>query len=212
MRKLILLVILLTRPASAFQLEFVDILTAQIVGEMKPRAYDLKLDDQFIGVAMVHAQPLVSGGFGLRVVGRHPSGDSNGGLRFSFEGAGQWGRFHEDREVGTVTRGELLTGLGYEGTLGPLILHTATIVGFDYQSFAIGKGASVDQFSLRAGQQVGAHLHMGSVFFLYADGTLDYDGQWRVRAGISIGDLIKRPKPVVRSSRESREVLAPAAP
>jgi hypothetical protein len=29
------------------------------------------------------------------------------------------------------------------------------------------------------------------VFALYADGTIDYDGQWRVRAGIAIGERLR---------------------
>src|SRR5947199_233608 len=41
-----------------------------------------------------------------------------------------------------------------------------------------------------------------------ADGTIDWDGQWRVRAGISVGELIRKPK----SSPESKAVLAPRAP
>jgi hypothetical protein len=210
MRKLILLVMLLTRPASAFKLEFVDLLGAEVVGELKPRAYDLKVDDQFAGVALLRPGALVSGGFGLRVIGREPSGSSNGGVRFSFEGGGQWGRFSGNRDFGTVSRAELLGSLGYEGTLGPIVLHTATVLGFDYQTFAIGKGANVDQIALRAGQQIGAHVHLGSAFFLYADGTIDYDGQWRVRAGISFGELIKTRR--IKSSPESKGVLAPPAP
>jgi len=212
MRKTLVFVMLLTTPAFAkgFKLEFLDFLSPEVVGELQPRAYDLKLDDKFTGVTQFRANPLVSGGFGLRLIGREQSGESNGGVRFSFESSGQWGRF-QNSATSTVTRAELLGGLGYEGTLGILVLHTATVFGLEYQSFDIGKNANLSTFTLRAGQQVGMHLQVASAVFLYADGTLDYDGQWRVRAGISVGELIRKPKPP-KSTPESKGVLAPNAP
>jgi hypothetical protein len=128
-------------------------------------------------------------------------------VRFSFEGGGTWGRFNQ-LPFSTVSRAEMLASVGYEGTLGILVLHTATVLGFDYQSFDIGKNASMSMFALRAGQQVGAQVQLGGVLALYADGTIDWDGQWRVRAGISIGELIKKPK----SSPASKAALFPLAP
>jgi hypothetical protein len=209
MRITFVFVTLLTTPALAngFKLEYLDFLSPEIVGELQPRTYDFQLNDKFVGVARMRPNPLVAGGFGLRLVGREPSGNSNGGVRFSVESSGEWGRF-QDSPFGTVSRAELLGGIGYEGTLGILVLHTATIFGFDYQSFDIGKGANLSTFSLRAGQQVGVHLQVASCLFLYADGTVDWDGQWRVRAGISVGELIRKPK----STPESKAVLAPNAP
>src|SRR5262245_42882159 len=142
MRTTIVFLTLLSTPAFAndFKLEFLDFLGPEVVGELQPRTYDLKLDDKFVGATPFRARPLVSGGFGLRLVGREPSGNSNGGVRFSFEASGQWGRF-QDSPYSVVSRAELLGGVGYEGTLGILVLHTATILGMDYQSFDIGKGA-----------------------------------------------------------------------
>src|SRR5260221_3846350 len=153
MRRLFAFVMLLTTPAFAkgFKLEFLDFLSPEVVGELQPRTYDLKLDDKFTGVTKFRSNPLVSGGFGLRLIGREQSANSNGGVRFSFETSGQWGRF-QDSPTGVVSRAELLGGLGYEGTLGILVLHTATIFGMDYQSFDIGKGANLSTFALRAGQ------------------------------------------------------------
>jgi hypothetical protein len=202
-----LLLLVCAQPASAFKLEYVDFLGPEIVGELQPRAYDLKIDDKFVGVTRLHPGTLVLGGIGLRYVGREPSGNSNGGVRISFEVSGEWGRF-QDSPFSTVSRAEVLGGVGYEGTLGILVLHTATILGIDYQTFDLGKNQSVDMVALRAGQQVGAHLQIASCVALYADGTIDWDGQWRVRAGISVGELLRKPK----SSPVPKGVLAPRAP
>ena len=108
-----------------------------------------------------------------------------------------------------MTRAEFLTGLGYEVHLGrALSLHTASIVGLDavwmdraqqVALFDATTGAamsstassSLSRVDLRLGQQVGAHVQLGKAFALFADGTLDYDGQWRVRAGIAIGQRLR---------------------
>jgi hypothetical protein len=67
MRKLFFLMILLTRPAAAFKLEYLDFLGPEVVGELKPRTYDLKLDDKFAGPTSVRPDTLIGGGFGLRL-------------------------------------------------------------------------------------------------------------------------------------------------
>ena len=36
------------------------------------------------------------------------------------------------------------------------------------------------------------HVHLGQDVAFYADGTVDYDGQWRVRGGIAIGEMLTR--------------------
>jgi hypothetical protein len=196
MRKTIFFLLLGT-PAFAnnFKIEYLDFLGPEAVGELQPRIYDLNLSDKFTGVTQFKTNPLIAGGFGLRLIGREPSGNSNGGVRFSAEASGEWGRFM-NTPTSVVSRAEVLGGIGYEGTLGILVLHTATVIGFDYQSFDIGKNASLDTWSLRAGQQVGLHLQVASAVALYADGTIDWDGQWRVRAGISVGELIKKKPPI----------------
>ena len=51
--------------------------------------------------------------------------------------------------------------------------------------------SSLSRIDLRLGQQVGAHVQVGKAFALFADGTIDYDGQWRVRAGIAIGERLR---------------------
>jgi hypothetical protein len=205
MRKLLLLLLVVSRSAYAgvgLKIEGLDFLGPEVVGELQPRTYDLSLGGKYSGPISVQSPPLVTGGFGIRLVVREPSGRSNSGVRFSYEASGQWGRFN-DGPYSTVSRYELLGGVGYEGTLGILVLHTATIVGLDYQAFDLGKDASVNMVSLRAGQQVGARLQVSDWVALYADGTIDWDGQWRVRAGFSISRLFKQ------SSPASRGVFAP---
>ena len=192
MKKIVGLVLLVSAPASAshFQLVYCDFLGPEVVGELQPRTYDVHADGKFTGVTSFSSEPLVAGGIGLRLVGREPTGSHNHGVRFSFEGAGDWGRFM-NAGTSTVTRGELLGGLGYEGTIGPVVLHTATVLGFDYQSFDVDPTSSLKMFSLRAGQQVGMHVQLASWVALYADATVDWDGQWRVRAGISAGERLR---------------------
>jgi hypothetical protein len=192
MRKLIGLFVLSSTPAFAdhFHLEYCDFLGPEAVGELQPRAYDDRVDGKFAGVAHFSSEPLVAGGVGLRFVAREPSGNHNHGVRLSFEGAGDWGRFMNS-SYGTVSRGELLGGLGYEGTLGPVVLHTATVLGFDYQTFDVDSTNTLRTFSLRAGQQVGMHIQLASSVAIYGDATLDWDGQWRVRAGISVGERVR---------------------
>jgi hypothetical protein len=187
-------------------LEYLDILGAEAVGELGTQIYDEKIDKRFVGTRDV-AGLFVGGGIGARPVFVLPSG-----VRFSLEVSGTWGRVR-DADPGvaysTMTRVEWLTGLGYELHVGrSWSLHTASLIGLDavwmdraqqVQLFDVATGAaaaslassSLSRTDLRLGQQVGVHLQLGKSFALYADGTLDYDGQWRARAGIAIGDRLR---------------------
>ena len=187
-------------------LEYLDILGAEVVGEIGTQTYDESIDKKFVGTRDV-AGVLVGGGIGVRPVFVLPSG-----VRFSMEVSGTWGRLR-DADPGvaysTMTRLEWLTGLGYELHLGRAVaLHTASLVGLDaawmdraqqIQLFDATTGAaasslsssSLSRINLRLGQQVGAHVQLAKSFALYADGTIDYDGQWRVRAGIAIGERLR---------------------
>lgn len=203
-------------------LEYLDLLGAEVVGELGTQTYDEKIDKRFVGTRDV-AGLLVGGGIGVRPVFVLPSG-----LRFSVEVAGTWGRLRDAGEpaagsVGdtsfqrqangvsysTVSRLEWLAGIGYEAHLGRRVaLHTASLVGLDAAWMdraqqirlfdastnaapAAMASSSLSRIDLRLGQQVGAHVQLGKAFALYADGTLDYDGQWRVRAGIAIGERLR---------------------
>jgi hypothetical protein len=187
-------------------LEYLDILGAEVVGELDTQRYDEKIDKRFVGTRDV-AGLLVGGGIGVRPVFVLPSG-----LRFSIEVSGTWGRLR-DADPGisysTMSRVEWLTGIGYELHLGrSWSLHTASLVGLDAAwmdraqelalfdattnaaTAALGS-SSLSRIDLRLGQQLGAHVQLGKAFALYADGTIDYDGQWRVRAGIAIGERLR---------------------
>src|SRR5690349_20708823 len=96
-------------------LEYLDLLSPEIVGELGTQSYDERADKRFVGTREV-AGVLVGGGIGLRPVWRLPHG-----VRFSIETSGTWGRLRDaDPRVayGTVARVEFLTGLGWEAHLG----------------------------------------------------------------------------------------------
>ena len=185
-------------------LEYMDLLTTEAVGELSTQTYDERVDKHFVGTREV-AGVLVGGGIGIRPVFRFANG-----LRFSIEASGTWGRLR-DADPGvaysTVTRAEFLTGLGYEIHVGrSWALHTATLVGLDaawmdraqqiqlFDASAMSsplQSSSLSRVDLRLGQQVGAHVQLSNAVALYADSTPDYDGQWRVRAGIAIGQILR---------------------
>ena len=186
-------------------LEYLDILGAEVVGELETQRYDEKIDKRFVGTRDV-AGLLVGGGIGVRPVFVLPSG-----LRFSIEVSGTWGRLR-DADPGvsysTMSRVEWLAGIGYELHLGRAwSLHTASLVGLDAAwmdraqqitlfdatttTSAALSSSSLSRIDLRLGQQLGAHVQLGKAFALYADGTIDYDSQWRVRAGIAIGERLR---------------------
>lgn len=186
-------------------LEYLDLLGAEVVGEINTQTYDEKIDKRFVGTRNV-AGLLIGGGIGVRPVFVLPSG-----LRFSIEVSGTWGRLR-DADPGiaysTVSRVEWLTGIGYELHLGrSWALHTTSLVGLDAawmnrapqiqlldasaNTTAAPPSSSLSRIDLRLGQQLGAHVQLGKAFALFADGTIDYDGQWRVRAGIAIGERLR---------------------
>ena len=184
-----------------------SISSAEVVGELSTRTYDVRADKRFVG-NREEAGILVGGGVGVRPVFRLANG-----VRLSLEVSGVWGRLRDadaNSSYSTVARVEFLTGLGYEWQLGrALVLHTASLIGLDYQTFevapryqffdastaataATNPTLKMDRVDLRLGQQLGAHVQLASAVALFADGTIDYDGQWRVRAGIAIGQPLKR--------------------
>lgn len=184
-------------------LEYIDLLDAEVVGELSTQTYDDRVDKKLVGTREI-AGVLVGGGIGIRPVFVFANG-----VRFSVEASGTWGRLRDaDAGVayGTVTRAEFLTGVGYELHLGRFVsLHTTSLIGVDAAwmdraptlalldaSGGAAPSSSLSRVDLRLGQQLGAHVQLASSVALYADGTLDYDGQWRVRAGIAIGKPLPR--------------------
>jgi hypothetical protein len=206
-----LALLLLTATAHAANkspLEYVDLLSPEVVGELGSRDYDttVKVDKEsrFLGQTTLGKGMFVGAGVGLRVVLRWDPG-----VRISVEGSAAWGDLRNVdspfRAHATAVRGELLSGIGFEHTIAKrLTLHTATIVGLDIQEVdATGsrhtqavvipgaadapQNAKLRAIDLRLGQQVGLHIHLVSIVALYADATFDYDGQYRIRAGIALG-------------------------
>jgi hypothetical protein len=196
-----------------FPFEYLDLLGAEAVGEFAARAYDVNETigtekDRFTGNVALKGGQLYGGGLGLRLVMRFDCG-----LRLSTELSGTFGRLYNVdgpwSSYSSVTRAEILGGVGYEWTIGErLVLHTATIIGVQFQDFdaaglraaqaalmspstgagaALPPGFSLQAIDLRLGQQVGLHVQVAKMVALYGDATFDYDGQWRVRAGVAIG-------------------------
>lgn len=191
--------------------EFVDLLSPEVVGRVAgAQTVDLRRGDEFLGTTKVPGGLFVGGGFGLRLVLR-----LDWGVRFSLEASGAWGRFQEPppafASTSLVTRAEALSSLGYEVPLGRwAAIHTATVIGLDYTAYdatlregaalvapstgvgvARGTGSvAVRDVAMRLGQQIGAHVAIYKALALFGDATFDWDGQYRVRFGISIGEIL----------------------
>lgn len=210
--------VLLARPAAAkVDGGYVDLLLAEGVGELGAQQYDVYRqrdgNETFVGNLALDRRhgTLLAAGFGLRLAFA-----IQGGLRISGEGSVQGGRLVGASDAAlltsTVTRGELLAGIGYQVALGPLVLHTSGLLGGDYQSLhvapapvamaALTTSAAVPaptddeltlrRWGLRLGLQVGAHVQLTKLAALYGDATIDYDGQWRTRFGIAVGEPGRR--------------------
>lgn len=208
------------RPAAAkVKGGYVDLLLAEAVGDLGSQQYDVYRsrdgNDVFVGTLPLDRRQgtLLAAGFGLRL-----SFALDNGLRFSGEVSVQGGRLIGSTDpsllTSTAIRAEAMAGFGYQATIGPVVLHTAGLLGSDYSSLkaklapaqAPGGGASgfasgppipdedltLQRWGLRLGVQVGAHVQVGKLAALYADATLDYDGQWRTRCGIAIGEPGRR--------------------
>jgi hypothetical protein len=226
MRRILLVMLITVGAARGAQarsspLEYLDILSPEVVGEIGSRPYDVsqtvaKDDQRYIGTTPLSGGYALLGGIGFRLVMRFDPRQnaytpSTHGLHVSFEGSVGFGRLNgvdgPFNDYASATRGEFLSGLGYEVSLGRyVVLHTATMIGVSLQSMdAAGlratqtalttlpapgvapPGYSLEAVDLRLGQQVGVHVQLVRWVALFADGTIDYDGQWRVRAGIALG-------------------------
>lgn len=200
---------------------YIDLLLAEAVGDLGSQQYDVYRNrdgnDVFVGTLPLDRRQgtLLAAGFGLRL-----SFALENGLRFSGEVSAQGGRLIGSTDpslvTSTVTRAEAMAGFGYQATIGPLVLHTVGLLGSDYSTLkttlvpaptpALGGAASgfasvppapaedltLQRWGLRLGVQVGAHVQVAKLAALYADATLDYDGQWRARCGIAIGEPGRR--------------------
>lgn len=194
---------------------YIDILSAEAVGEFRPQTFDLSRrsgdDYTFLTSQTVTPHRFLGGGLGMRVIYAAKSG-----LRFSGEGSIAGGRILGGDlpflSTSTAIRGELLTSFGYQAVAGPFVLHGAGVLGFDYTTWkaaqpvsepgtlqatllpnATATGEPIDykfeRYGFRLGAQVGVHLQLAKNAALYSDVTFDYDGQWRARFGLSVGQM-----------------------
>jgi hypothetical protein len=213
-------VMLSTTPAAAkIKGGYLDFLLTEAAGELRGQSYDAYHsrdgNDVFVGNQQIDPRrgTLLAAGFGLRLVLA-----TERGLRFSGEGSLQGGRLlglDPAFSASTVTRGELLAGLGYQRAFGRVVLHVAGIFGGDYAEFSLappaqtaasvstspstpsvtmattlglGDPVTLRRWGMRLGAQAGAHVQLTKLVALYGDVTFDYDGQWRSRLGIAIGE------------------------
>jgi len=216
-----------TQKTMALHLEYLDILGAELVGETASRRYDLGSGSRHLGTLVASdGSQLLGAGLGLRAVFAALSG-----VRLGVEASYTAGRFRDGTtalpEPGVVARAEMLGSVGVEGTIAEILtLHTATVMGFDFQEFDVrpnllqaasivdaapaptmtsdGKPVPLSSMklsdtALRLGQQIGFHVQIATMVALYGDGTFDYDGQWRVRLGVSIG------RPVTKKTVDDEE-------
>ena len=51
-----------------------------------------------------------------------------------------------------------------------------------------GDEQQLRRWGLRLGAQAGAHIQLAKSAGVFSDVTFDYDGQWRVRSGIFVGN------------------------
>ena len=158
-------------------LEYIDLLGAEVVGELGTQRYDERVDKKFVGTRDV-AGLLVGGGIGVRPVFVLPSG-----LRFSIEVSGTWGRLR-DADPGvaysTMSRVEWLdrarlraarsaragrcirrrssgsTRCGWIARSRSQLLDATTNA-----AIAAIASSSLSRIDLRLGQQVGAHVQLG---------------------------------------------------
>jgi hypothetical protein len=186
-----------------------DFLTDEAVGLPSGGSWDVYQGSgkgrELIGsIANKNNGTYLGGGWGYRIIV-----GSRYGLRASLEMGGSWGHLFGSDLPWQVVSGENrfsgMVGLGYQHRFGPLVLHSATLIGGDSTTVDVanpivplpagtaaatigdGKSLSLTKASFRLGQQIGFHVQVGNGVLLYADATYDIDGEWRVRAGLGLG-------------------------
>lgn len=190
---------------------FFDILSPEVVGELGTKTYDLnqqidKDNSRFLGNQTVGKGRFLGGGFGMRLLVGGANGFFGGG-EFYVGGGRIAGADLAWSSTSTAMHYDVVTTAGWALTLKQVLtLHAAVVLGFDGMRFDVagpkdtvaaataGAGNGTDPPSLtlsrldmRAGAQLGMHLNLYKVLALYADGTIDYDGQYRIRFGLAIG-------------------------
>ncbi len=209
---LLVLVVAPSREARADDMwGYFDILSPEMVGELGSHTYDLnqqvdKDNSRFLGNQTVSRGRFLGGGFGLRVLVGGGNGFFGGG-EFMVAGGRMMNAELPWSSTSTALHYDVLTEVGYALSLkGLAALHVAAVFGFDGMRFdvagpqsniaaaTIGNGTSMDppsltlsRMDLRAGLQVGLHVNLYKALAFFADGTIDYDGQYRIRMGLALG-------------------------
>ncbi len=146
---------------------------------------------------------MIGGGFGYRLQLAAPHG-----LRFALDVGYGWGRLIGGDlpwATGSGSYFNIGAAIGYQVRFGPVVLHTATWVGGEFIGADIADGArlpdavqaalssqpaaenatmSASRQTFRLGQEVGVHVAVERPMYVWADGRVDIDGEWRVRLGI----------------------------
>ncbi len=185
---------------------YLDIFAPEAVGFRGDHLFDLSDENgDFAGKQAVRGGTFLGAGHGFRNLFVLPHGalllDELLLAWGDLDGAQmQW------QQASRAMRFEILIGAGWGFPVGPFYFHTATVLGGAWLGFDVigatnsdvalaSVGApssspmrgSLSIWDFRAGQEVGVHLQIARLAAIFADGTIDYDGQWRVRAGISVG-------------------------
>src|SRR5579871_2556603 len=191
---------------------YVDVLSPEMVGELRSHTYDLnqqvdKDTSQFVGNQTVGGGRFLGGGFGVRGIVGGGNGFFGGGE--AYVGGGRI--TGADLPWASTSTAMHYTVLGEVGWALPvkelLSLHAAAVFGFDGMRFDVANpqapvgaattaaggmaaapgGFTLSRFELRAGVQIGVHINLYKVFGVFADGTIDYDGEYRIRFGLAFG-------------------------
>jgi hypothetical protein len=183
-----------------------DIFAPEAVGFRGDHLFDFSDESgQFAGKQNVRGGTFLGAGHGFRNIFTLP----HGALLLD-ELLMTWGDLSgaqmQWQQASRAMRFEVLLGAGWGFPVGPFYFHTATVVGGAWLGFDVigptpsdlalasmgssSGGSTHGNLSLwdfRAGQQIGVHVQIAKLAAIFADGSIDYDGQWRVRAGISVG-------------------------
>jgi hypothetical protein len=206
---LVAIALLAAVPARANDLYgYYDLSVVDVVGEIGTKTYDrsVKAGDgsRFVGVEQVKGGVYGGGGFGLgvQVVAAH-------GFLFGANAQVSGGRITGANlpwgSTSTALHYAVVTDAGYALSLGHFaMIHGAAVLGFDGMRFDVADptspialalaGSSISpssftlsRFDLRLGALLAVHVNFAKLAAVYASAELDYDGQYRVQAGLSFG-------------------------
>jgi hypothetical protein len=190
---------------------YYDLLIPEAVGELGTRTYDLDVtapggDKIFRGNVPVSGGHYLGAGFGLHVL------VVNHGFLVGGEASVSGGRLAGENlpfdSTSTALHYSVIANLGYALSLGEVaMIHGAALIGFDGMRFDVAGPQSgiaalvananpppsalldytLSRHDLRLGLTAGIHVNVAKLVAVWADGSIDYDGQWRVRCGFAFG-------------------------